>query len=61
MRVAMELAGWDHDEADALRKLLGKPGCSRKLPDFEARFRQGLEEGSAYEANHSLVFRRDDR
>ncbi|HWQ09452.1 MAG TPA: hypothetical protein VN436_10105, partial [Holophaga sp.] len=41
VRVAMELAGWDHDEADALRKLLGKPGCSRKLPDFEARFRQG--------------------
>ena len=41
VRVAMDLAGWDHDEADALRKLLGKPGCSRKLPDFEARFRQG--------------------
>jgi DNA polymerase III alpha subunit len=41
VRVAMDLAGWDHDEADALRKLLGKPDCSRKLPDFEARFRQG--------------------
>jgi error-prone DNA polymerase len=41
VRVAMDLAGWNHDEADALRKLLGKEDCSRKLPAFEARFRQG--------------------
>ena len=41
VRVAMDLAGWDHDEADALRKLLGKPDCSRRLPGFEARFRAG--------------------
>ncbi len=37
----MDIAGWTHDEADALRKLLGKPDCPRKLPDFEVRFRQG--------------------
>ncbi|HPS66743.1 MAG TPA: hypothetical protein PLA48_02765 [Holophaga sp.] len=41
VRVAMDLAGWDHEEADALRKLLGKSDCARKLPDFEARFRRG--------------------
>ncbi len=39
--VAMALAGWNHEEADALRKLLGKNDCARRLPDFEARFRQG--------------------
>jgi DNA polymerase III alpha subunit len=50
VRVAMDLAGWDHDEADALRKLLGKPGCARKLPDFEARFRQGCTGRSIPEA-----------
>jgi len=41
VRVVMELAGWDHPQADALRKLLGKENCSRKLPAFEERFRQG--------------------
>lgn len=40
VRVVMELAGWDHDHADALRKLLGKDDCSRKLPGFELRFRE---------------------
>nr|WP_320131323.1 hypothetical protein [uncultured Holophaga sp.] len=41
VRVAMALAGWGHEEADRLRKLLGKPDCERKLPAFEARFREG--------------------
>jgi DNA polymerase III alpha subunit len=41
VRVAKELAGWSHDEGDALRKLLGKEDCARKLPAFEARFREG--------------------
>lgn len=50
VRVAMDLAGWDHEEADALRKLLGKPDCSRKLPDFEARFRQGCASRGVPEA-----------
>lgn len=39
--VAQALAGWSYDEGDALRKLLGKPDCARKLPGFEARFREG--------------------
>lgn len=41
VRVVMELAGWSHEEADALRKLLGKDDCARRLPLFEARFREG--------------------
>lgn len=41
VRVGMELAGWSHPEADQLRKLLGKSDCARKLPLFEARFREG--------------------
>jgi len=55
VRVAMELAGWDHDRADALRKLLGKADCSRKLPGFEAAFRadsaaRGIPESVILEA-----------
>ncbi|MBK8726350.1 MAG: DNA polymerase III subunit alpha [Holophagaceae bacterium] len=41
IKVGVELAGWSHFEADQLRKLLGKPDCARKLPKFEARFREG--------------------
>jgi DNA-directed DNA polymerase III PolC len=41
VRVVMDLAGWNHEEADALRKLLGKDDCVRKLPGFEERFRKG--------------------
>jgi DNA polymerase III alpha subunit len=41
VRVGMALAGWSHPEADQLRKLLGKHDCARKLPLFEARFREG--------------------
>ncbi len=41
LRVAVEMAGWSHDEADQLRKVLGKDDCARKLPRFEARFREG--------------------
>lgn len=41
VRVSMALAGWNHEEADRLRKLLGKPDCGRRLPEFEARFREG--------------------
>ena len=43
VRVGMALAGWSHEEADKLRKLLGKSDCSRKLPLFEARFREGCQ------------------
>jgi DNA-directed DNA polymerase III PolC len=46
VRVGMALAGWSHPEADQLRKLLGKHDCARKLPLFEARFREGcLDQG----------------
>ena len=41
VRVGMAMAGWSHPEADQLRKLLGKHDCARKLPLFEARFREG--------------------
>ena len=41
VRVGMLMAGWSHEEADKLRKLLGKSDCARKLPLFEARFREG--------------------
>jgi DNA-directed DNA polymerase III PolC len=41
VRVGMAMAGWGHQEADKLRKLLGKLNCHRDLPAFEARFRQG--------------------
>jgi DNA-directed DNA polymerase III PolC len=41
VRVGMAMAGWSHPEADQLRKLLGKHDCARKLPLFEARFRDG--------------------
>jgi len=44
VRVGMLMAGWSHPEADQLRKLLGKTDCSRKLPLFEARFREGCAE-----------------
>ena len=37
----MALAGWSHEEADRLRKVLGKNDCARRLPAFEARFREG--------------------
>jgi DNA-directed DNA polymerase III PolC len=43
VRVGMLMAGWSHEEADKLRKLLGKGDCSRKLPLFEARFREGCQ------------------
>jgi hypothetical protein len=39
----MAMAGWSHPEADQLRKLLGKHDCARKLPLFEARFRDGCQ------------------
>ena len=38
VQVCTAMAGWTHDEADQLRKLLGKPDCARKLPAFKARF-----------------------
>ena len=41
VRVGMAMAGWSHPEADQLRKLLGKHDCARKLPLFEAKFRDG--------------------
>jgi DNA-directed DNA polymerase III PolC len=41
VRVGMAMAGWSHAEADRLRKVLGKPDCARRLPAFEARFREG--------------------
>lgn len=41
VRVGMAMAGWSHEEADKLRKVLGKDDCSVKLPLFEARFREG--------------------
>ncbi|MDR3669758.1 MAG: hypothetical protein P4L36_02880, partial [Holophaga sp.] len=41
VRVGMAMAGWSHRSADELRKLLGKHDCARKLPLFEARFRDG--------------------
>ena len=41
VRVGMRMANWSHEEADRLRKLLGKPDCARKLPLFETRFREG--------------------
>ena len=41
VQVCVAMAGWTHDEADQLRKLLGKPDCSRKLPAFKARFFEG--------------------
>jgi DNA polymerase III alpha subunit len=41
VRVGMAMAGWTHQEADKLRKALGKWDCSRRLPEFEAKFRQG--------------------
>jgi DNA-directed DNA polymerase III PolC len=41
VRVGMALAGWSHEEADKLRKILGKPDCSVKLPTFELKFREG--------------------
>ncbi len=44
IKVAVELAGWSHFEADQLRKLLGKPDCEARLPTFEARFRRGCAE-----------------
>ncbi len=44
LKVCVALAGWSHDEADRLRKLLGKPDCEKKLPYYEARFRRGCAE-----------------
>ncbi|MDR2561667.1 MAG: hypothetical protein LBC63_07855 [Holophagales bacterium] len=41
VRVGMAMAGWTHQEADKLRKALGKFDCSRRLPEFENKFRQG--------------------
>jgi DNA-directed DNA polymerase III PolC len=41
VRVGMAMAGWSHEEADRLRKILGKEDCSVKLPAFEAKFREG--------------------
>jgi len=41
VRVGMALAGWTHEEADKLRKCLGKPDCTRRLSEFEAAFRAG--------------------
>jgi len=41
VRVGMAMAGWSHEEADKLRKILGKPDCSVKLPSFEVKFREG--------------------
>ena len=41
VRVGMAMAGWTHEEADKLRKILGKPDCSVKLPTFEVKFREG--------------------
>ncbi|BDU77314.1 helix-hairpin-helix domain-containing protein [Mesoterricola sediminis] len=41
VRVGMAMAGWTHEEADKLRKILGKDDCSVKLPAFEEKFRAG--------------------
>jgi DNA-directed DNA polymerase III PolC len=41
VRVGMAMAGWSHQEADKLRKALGKWDCSRRLPEFEAKFHSG--------------------
>jgi DNA-directed DNA polymerase III PolC len=41
VRVGMAMAGWSHRSADELRKVLGKHDCARRLPRFEARFRDG--------------------
>ncbi len=41
LKVCVALAGWSYDEAERLRKLLGKADCNEKLPLFEARFRSG--------------------
>ncbi len=41
IKVCVELAGWSHQEADQLRKCLGKPNCGEKLPAFKLRFHQG--------------------
>jgi DNA-directed DNA polymerase III PolC len=50
VRVGMLMAGWSHPEADQLRKLLGKSDCARKLPLFEARFRDGCRTQGVPEA-----------
>lgn len=39
--IAMAMAGWPHEKADALRKCLGKEDCARRLPTFESAFLEG--------------------
>lgn len=45
MKVCVALAGWTHQEADQLRKLLGKSPdqIEEKLPAFDLRFRRGCQ------------------
>jgi DNA polymerase-3 subunit alpha/error-prone DNA polymerase len=40
-RAAIALAGFSHEEGDALRKVLSKKDRARRLPDFKARFLSG--------------------
>ncbi|MCL1908613.1 MAG: hypothetical protein FWG12_04510 [Holophagaceae bacterium] len=50
VRVGMALAGWSHQEADKLRKLLGKFDCNKRLPTFEKKFREGCTSNSIPES-----------